>query len=108
MDRVEISIDGKDWIEAEYAQTNGSHETGEFIDWRYEIKSSQLGFTGNHTVHVRAVSGDSRSIADSDGFYGRKGADDKDDEGLGAIVPAMITALILLLVIAFLFHRRRK
>jgi len=108
VESVEISIDGKDWIEVEYARMNGSHETGEFIDWRYEIKSSQLAFTGNHTVHVRAVSGDSHSIADSDGFYGKKGAEGSDDEGLGAIVPAMIIAIILLLVLAFLFHRRRK
>jgi len=47
-------------------------------------------------------------LPDSESFYGKGGAEKSDDDDLGALIPAMIGAVVLLLAIAFIFHKRRK
>lgn len=100
VDSVEISIDGKDWIEVEYLDPNGTGgaETGEFINWRFEVKSSHLSWSGEHMVHVRAVSGTSNSIPDSGSFSGKMA--DGGDDGIGGTTIALISALALIIILA--------
>ncbi len=115
VEMIEVSIDGKDWVEVEYAED--TYGTGEFIDWRYEVKKSKLGFTGNHTVHVRAVNGNDHSIPHSEDFYakGSSGSGEDDGDGLlglgsgsDSILGLLIGVVILVGVFYFVYKKPKK
>jgi subtilisin family serine protease len=97
---VLVSVDGKNWVEVEYLDVTGSAETGEFITWRFEVKASQLGWTGDHMIHVKAVSGNSQSLSDSASFVGVQG--DEDDDGIGSTTIAMIAAFALIFILGLI------
>ena len=107
VERVEISIDGKEWKEVQYqVPINGSGEEVEFVNWMYEVKSSELSFTGNHTVTVRAVTNDLYSLPDSAEFFGKKG--ESDDDGIWSSQMGLASALILLALIVLVVVMARK
>jgi len=106
LDRVEVSLDGKEWKEASYQDSNGTGETGEFIQWRFEVKGSHLSWTGNHTIHVRGVSGGSHSLSDSGSFYGKKSS---GDDGIGGLEITIISSLSLIgLLVALVALGKRR
>jgi len=108
VERVEVSIDGGSWNEVEYLNApNGTLETGEFLNWKFEVKSSDMSGTGNHTAWVRAVNGEQHSIHDSATFYGK--GSDKEDDGMDSFKLAIMSSIVLsgLLILAALVIRKK-
>lgn len=99
VDRVEVSIDGGGWREVEYLNpaTVDDAGTGDFIRWRYLVRGDHLAHTGDHTIHVRAVSGASHSIPHSRTFFAV--AEDPDDDGMEAWKVAAVASLVLLILL---------
>ncbi len=108
LERVEISLDGKEWQEVLYLEADGPGETGEFVQWQFEIHSSHLSWTGEHSFQVRSVSEESQSLPTFGSFNGKKSR--SEDSGLGAMGMALISSLslTLLLVAAVALTKRRN
>jgi len=67
IDRVEYSLDGNSWTQAQYGQ--GSNNSI-YINWTVQLDSEDLRFTGDHTFLVRAVGeNNSYSLSDNSEFY---------------------------------------
>jgi hypothetical protein len=67
VDRVEYSLDGNSWTQAQYGQ--GSNNSI-YINWTVQLDSEDLRFTGDHTFLVRAVGdNNSYSLSDNSEFY---------------------------------------
>ena len=61
IDKVEFRIDGGDWSEATYEVVLGELAPGTPFTWNISINPDALS-KGNHTVEVRAVSGEMTSL----------------------------------------------
>ena len=61
IDKVEFRIDGGSWSEATYEVVPGELEPGTPFNWTISLNPDALS-KGNHTVEVRAVSGDMTSL----------------------------------------------
>ena len=67
VDRIEYSVDGNSWMEAQYFP--GSNDSI-YIDWTISLDSEDLYFTGDHVLLVRAVDSNGMySVSDNSEFY---------------------------------------
>lgn len=106
IDRVEVSINGGPWKEVIYQEAlNGSLGAGEYINWKFEVKQSYFGSTGNHTARVRAVSKETYSLSDSVIFHGKE---EDDDDWIGTFEIALISTLMLIAILAVAVLALRK
>ncbi len=106
VDHVEVNINGKKWVEVEYIQDIDGIDTGEYIEWRYEVEPNKLKFTGNHTIHVRAVSDDMHSMPDTDEFYAERKGGKKSDDSTN-IPYGLIGAIGLISIIALVYVSKK-
>jgi len=109
IDRVEISIDDGQWKEVLYLDApNGTLDTDEYLNWKFEVTCSQLSWKGNHTAKVRAVSKDFYSLPDSIQFFGK--GEQEEDSGIGSFEVALLSVMVLggLLAVAAVVVKRKE
>ena len=106
LDSVEYRIDGGAWHEATYEEEIATLSPLTPFNWTVAISASSL-LSGNHSIEVRAVSGDSHSLPVIAIVTGTGGEETK---GMGTILVIVGASLLLLVIasVAMLFVIRRS
>lgn len=99
VESVEVRIDGGDWKEA----TDKSN--GTWSKWIYDIEQEGLS-KGNHTIEVRAVSGDKHSLQDEEMVIVTK--ERGDDEFAFACLPALAIVILVGGVAVYILFSSKK
>ena len=99
VNRVEYNLDGNGWKEAQYGQgDNGSI----YINWSIKLDSNELGFTGDHTLLVRAVGETgSYSISDNQEFFAQGSSSAIEADRLAALIVILGSIVLILAVTAY-------
>jgi len=103
VDRIEYSADGHSWKSVKYAP--GTNESI-YIDWEISLRTSDLGFTGDHVVLVRSVDAEGmHSISAHSEFY----AYGESSESSSTQNMALLVAIgaLLLVGIAVTVYRKK-
>ena len=92
-------MDGNGWKEAQYGQgDNGSI----YINWSIKLDSNELGFTGDHTLLVRAVGEmGSYSISDNQVFFAQGSSSAIEADRLAALIVILGSIVLILAVTAY-------
>jgi subtilisin family serine protease len=104
VDRIEYSVDGHSWKSVKYSSP-GTNESI-YIDWEISLRTSDLGFTGDHVVLVRSVDADGmHSISAHSEFY----AYGESSESSSTQNMALLVAIgaLLLVGIAVTVYRKK-
>ena len=101
--KVEYSLDGKSWKEAQYgSSTNASI----YIDWIISLDSEELSFAGVHVLLVRSVGEDgTHSISDHSEFYAYGESSEIASDRMLAII-FVIGALVLTAVAVTAYRKK--
>ena len=101
--KVEYSLDGKSWKEAQYgSSTNASI----YIDWIISLASEELSFAGDHVLLVRSVGEDgTHSISDHSEFYAYGESSEIASDRMLAII-FVIGALVLTAVAVTAYRKK--
>ncbi len=101
--KVEYSLDGKSWKEAQYgSSTNASI----YIDWIISLDSEELSFAGDHVLLVRSVGEDgTHSISDHSEFYAYGESSEIASDRMLAII-FVIGALVLTAVAVTAYRKK--
>ncbi len=103
VDRIEYSVDGKPWMEAQYSP--GSNASI-YIDWIINLDLEDLYFTGDHTVLVRSVdSNDMHSISAYSEFYAYGESPESSSENI--LVMLSYSLLAILIVASAVYYRKK-
>ena len=103
VDRIEYSVDGHSWKSVKYSP--GTNESI-YIDWEISLRTSDLGFTGDHVVLVRSVDAEGmHSISAHSEFY----AYGESSESSSTQNMALLVAIgaLLLVGIAVTVYRKK-
>ena len=103
VDKVEYSLDGKSWKEAQYgSSTNASI----YINWIISLDSEELSFAGDHVLLVRSVGVDgTNSISDHSEFYAYGESSEIASDRMLAII--FVIGALLLTAIAVTAYRKK-
>jgi len=103
VDKVEYSLDGKSWKEAQYgSSTNASI----YINWIISLDSEELSFAGDHVLLVRSVGVDgTHSISDHSEFYAYGESSEIASDRMLAII--FVIGALLLTAIAVTAYRKK-
>ena len=101
--KVEYSLDGKSWKEAQYgSSTNASI----YINWIISLDSEELSFAGDHVLLVRSVGVDgTHSISDHSEFYAYGESSEIASDRMLAII--FVIGALLLTAIAVTAYRKK-
>jgi hypothetical protein len=103
VDRIEYSVDGKSWMEAQYSP--GSN-VSIYIDWIINLDSEDLYFTGDHTLLVRSVdSNGMHSISAYSEFYAYGESPESSSENI--LVMLSYSLLAILIVASAVYYRKK-
>lgn len=103
VDRIEYSVDGKSWMEAQYSP--GSNASI-YIDWIINLDSEDLYFTGDHTLLVRSVdSNGMHSISAYSEFYAYGESPESSSENI--LVMLSYSLLAILIVASAVYYRKK-
>ena len=103
VDRIEYSVDGKPWMEAQYFP--GSNASI-YIDWTISLDSEDLYFTGDHILLVRAVdSNGMHSIYDNSEFYAYG---ESPESSADNILVLLSYSLLAILIVASAVYYQKK
>ena len=103
VDRIEYSVDGGSWMEAQYSP--GSNASI-YIDWIINLDSDNLYFTGDHILLVRSVdSNGMHSISAHSEFYAYGESPESSTENILAMLSY---SLLAILVVATAVYYRKK
>ena len=103
VDRIEYSVDGKSWMEAQYSPGSNSSI---YIDWIIILDSEDLYFTGDHTLLVRSVdSNDMHSISANSEFYGYGEVSESSADNV--LVILSYSLLAILVVVSAVYYRKK-
>ena len=103
VDRIEYSVDGGSWMEAQYSP--GSNASI-YIDWIINLDSDNLYFTGDHILLVRSVdSNGMHSISAHSEFYAYGESPGSSTENILAMLSY---SLLAILVVATAVYYRKK
>ena len=103
VDKIEYSVDGKSWMEAQYFP--GSNASI-YIDWTISLDSEDLYFTGDHILLVRAVdSNGMHSIYDNSEFYAYGESPESSADNI--LVILSYSLLGILLVASAVYYRKK-
>jgi len=102
IDKVEFRIDGGSWSEATYEVVPGELEAGTPFTWNITLNPNSLS-KGNHTVEVRAVSGEMTSLPVLVSVSG--GGLDLDAQGSGIVMYTLGFVVLVMLVAVFIGWR---
>jgi serine protease AprX len=103
VDRIEYSVDGKSWMEAQYSP--GSNASI-YIDWIISLDSEDLYFTGDHTLLVRSVdSNGMHSISAYSEFYAYGESPESSSENI--LVMLSYSLLAILIVASAVYYRKK-
>jgi len=103
VERIEYSVDGHSWKSVKYSP--GTNESI-YIDWEISLRTSDLGFTGDHVVLVRSVDAEGmHSISAHSEFY----AYGESSESSSTQNMALLVAIgaLLLVGIAVTVYRKK-
>ena len=103
VDKIEYSVDGHSWKSVKYSP--GTNESI-YIDWEISLRTSDLGFTGDHVVLVRSVDAEGmHSISAHSEFY----AYGESSESSSTQNMALLVAIgaLLLVGIAVTVYRKK-
>jgi len=101
--KVEYSLDGKSWKEAQYgSSTNASI----YANWIISLDSEELSFAGDHVILVRSVGEDgTHSISDHSEFYAYGESPETKSDRMLAIM-FVIGALVLTAVAVTAYRKK--
>ena len=103
VDRIEYSVDGKSWMEAQYSP--GSNASI-YIDWIINLDLEDLYFTGDHTLLVRSVdSNGMHSISAYSEFYAYGESPESSSENI--LVMLSYSLLAILIVASAVYYRKK-
>ena len=103
VDRIEYSVDGKSWMEAQYSPGSNSSI---YIDWIIILDSEDLYFTGDHTLLVRSVdSNGMHSISAYSEFYAYGESPESSAENI--LVMLSYSLLAILIVASAVYYRKK-
>ena len=103
VDRIEYSVDGKLWMEAQYSPGSNSSI---YIDWVINLDSEELYFTGDHILLVRAVdSNNMHSVYANSEFYAYGESPESSSDNILEILS--YTLLIVLIVASAVYYRKK-
>ena len=102
VERIEYSVDGHSWKSVKYSP--GTNESI-YIDWEISLRTSDLGFTGDHVVLVRSVDAEGmHSISAHSEFY----AYGESSESSSTQNMALLVAIVALLLVGIAVTVYRK
>jgi len=101
--KVEYSLDGKSWKEAQYgSSTNASI----YVNWIISLDSEELSFAGDHSILVRSVSEDGmHSISDNSEFYAYGESSEVKSDRMLAIL--FVVGALILSIVAVTAYRKK-
>ena len=101
--KVEYSLDGKSWREAQYgSSTNASI----YVNWIISLDSEELSFAGDHVILVRSVSEDgTHSISDHSEFYAYGESSEMKSDRMLAIL--FVIGALILSIVAVVAYRKK-
>jgi len=101
--KVEYSLDGKFWREAQYgSSTNASI----YVNWIISLDSEELSFAGDHSILVRSVSEDGmHSISDNSEFYAYGESSEVKSDRMLAIL--FVVGALILSIVAVTAYRKK-
>lgn len=103
VDRIEYSVDGNSWMEAQYFP--GSNDSI-YIDWTISLDSEDLYFTGDHVLLVRAVDSNGMySVSDNSEFYAYGESIESSTDNM---LIMLSYSLIGILIVASAVYYRKK
>ena len=103
VDRIEYSVDGHSWKSVKYSP--GTNESI-YIDWEISLRTSDLGFTGDHVVLVRSVDAEGmHSISAHSEFYAYGESSESSSTQNMALLVA-IGALILVGIAVTVYRKK--
>ena len=92
-------MDGNGWKEAQYGQSGNESI---YINWSIKLDSNELGFTGDHTLLVRAVGeNNSYSISDNQEFFAQGSSSVIEADRLAALIVILGSIVLILAVTAY-------
>ncbi|MDG1543598.1 MAG: S8 family serine peptidase [archaeon] len=103
VDRIEYSVDGNSWMEAQYSP--GSNDSI-YIDWTISLDSKDLYFTGDHVLLVRTVDSNGMySVSDNSEFYAYG---ESPESSTNNMLIMLSYSLIGILIVASAVYYRKK
>lgn len=103
VDRIEYSVDGNSWMEAQYSP--GSNDSI-YIDWTISLDSKDLYFTGDHVLLVRTVDSNGMySVSDNSEFYAYG---EPPESSTNNMLIMLSYSLIGILIVASAVYYRKK